>query len=561
MNLSKPLVLILLLAVPIVWAGTAVDNGAEQEKILKEAGIAADGPSLLKYFQTRTPSPGDQARYAKLVQALGDKSYPVREKASRELIAIGEPALPFLKQALKDGDLEMTRRAAACIRTIERVPFATLTAAAAHLLTLRRPDGAAEVLLAYLPFADWEAVGDNLLDALQVVGLKGKAPKLVPLPCIVEAIKDKESRRRAAVAHVLGHAEPTHRKPLAGQLADPDLLVRYHAAASLFRAREKQAMPALIALLEDAPLPLAWRAEDWLVRVAGEKSPVLSGEPSELAQRKKWRKSWEDWWSGNKEQINLARLDLEETQLGLTMTCEMDGVGPVGGRVSEFDRGGNLRWTIEEGFNAPTDFQRLPGGRVLVAEHWGQRVTERNRQGKVVREWKLADKPVTCRRLPNGNTFMATYTEILEMSAAGKQVFSFKAQGMIYCACKLRNQHILYINSGGQIVELDDQKKQVKSFTIPAYQSGAAYWATIEPLPNGRYLVALAGADRVVEADATGKVHWECTVNKATGATRLPSNNILVASSDGRFAVEVNRAGKEVWRKSTKGRPFWARRY
>ena len=562
MNLSKPrLVLIFFLAVPVLWAGTAVDDGAEQVKILKEAGIAADGPSLIKYFQARTPSAGDQARYAELVRALGDKRFSVREKATRDLIAIGEPALPFLKKALKDGDLEMTRRAAGCIRAIERVPFATLTAAAAHLLALRRPDGAAEVLLAYLPFADWDAVGDNLLEALQVVGLKGKAPKLVPLPSIVNAIKDKESRRRAAAAHVLGHADPAHRKQLAGPLADPDPLVRFHASAALFRARDKMAVPALIALLEEAPLPLAWRAEDWLVRAAGEKAPALAGEPSDSAQRKKWRKSWEDWWSNNKDQINLARLDLEETQLGLTMTCEMDGVGPVGGRVSEFDRNGNLRWSIEENFSSPTDFQRLSGGRVLVAEHWGQRVTERNRQGKVVREWKLADKPVTCRRLPNGNTFMATYTEILEISAAGKQVFSHKAQGMIYSACKLRNQHILYINSGGQIVELDDQRKQVKNFTIPAYQGGAAYWASIEPLPNGRYLVALAGSDRVVETDATGKIHWECTVNKATGATRLPNNNILVASSDGRFAVEVNRAGKEVWRKTTKGRPFWARRY
>ena len=167
MNLSKPrIVLILFLTVPVLWAGTAVDDGADQVKILKEAGIAADGPSLIKYFQTRTPSPGDQARYAELVRALGDKSFSVREKATRDLIAIGEPVLPFLKKALKDGDLEMTRRAAGCIRAIERVPFSNLTAAAAHLLTLRRPDGAAEVLLAYLPFADWDAVGENLLESL-----------------------------------------------------------------------------------------------------------------------------------------------------------------------------------------------------------------------------------------------------------------------------------------------------------------------------------------------------------------------------------------------------------
>src|SRR6516225_55312 len=112
--------LILLVAVPLSWAGTAADDGAEQAKILKEAGIASDGPGLIKYFKTRTPSLGDQARYAALVRALGDKSFVVREKASKDLIAIGEPALPFLKKALKDGDLELTRRAGVCIRAIER---------------------------------------------------------------------------------------------------------------------------------------------------------------------------------------------------------------------------------------------------------------------------------------------------------------------------------------------------------------------------------------------------------------------------------------------------------
>jgi len=554
---STRFALILLVAVPVLWAGTAADDGAEQAKILKEAGIASDGPGLIKYFKTRTPSPGDQARFTELVRALGDKSFAVREKASKELIAIGEPVLPFLKKALRDGDLELTRRAGVCIRAIERVPFSTLTAAAARLLALRRPDGAAEVLLAYLPFADWDAVGDNLLEALQVVGLTGKAPKLAPLPAVADAIKDKNPRRRAAAAHVLGYVGSAYRKALARLLADPEPLVRYHAAAGLMRARDPKAVPALIALLEDAPLQLAWRAEDWLVRIAGEKAPSLAGDPGEPAQRKKWRGSWDDWWNNNKSHINLAKLDLNDSVLGVTMTCEMDGIGQVGGRISEFDRNGNLRWSIEENFSSPTDFQRLPGGRVLVAEHWAQKVTERDRQGKIVREWKLADKPVTCRRLANGNTFMATYTEILEMSAAGTTVFSFKTQGMIYCACMLRNRHILYINSAGNVIELDEQKKQVKNFTL----GGAGYWASIEPLPNGRYLIALAGADRVVETDAAGKIHWEVSVSKATGATRLANGNTLVASSDGRFAVEVNRAGKEVWKKTTKGRPFWARRY
>src|SRR5207248_9858992 len=120
-----------------------------------------------------------------------------------------------------------------------------------------------------------------------------------------------------------------------------------------------------------------------------------------------------------------------------------DGVGQVPGGVTEFDRAGNLRHSIE-GLDSPTDVQRLPGGRVLVAEHWAQRVTERDRAGKVLWEQKLSDKPVSCRRLPGGNTFIATYSEILEVTPAGKTVFSHKGGGgMIYCACKLDGGNVL----------------------------------------------------------------------------------------------------------------------
>ena len=60
---------------------------------------------------------------------------------------------------------------------------------------------------------------------------------------------------------------------------------------------------------------------------------------------------------------------------------------------------------------------------------------------------------------------------------------------------------------------------------------------------------------------AKGKVHWECSVPTACYANRLSNGNTLVASVDSRYVVEVDREGKEVWRKATKGRPFRARRY
>src|SRR5205085_6917702 len=129
---------------------------------------------------------------------------------------------------------------------------------------------------------------------------------------------------------------------------------------------------------------------------------------------------------------------------------EIDGLGQFHGRVTEFDRGGNQRGTIE-GLDSPSDFQRLPGGRVLVAEHWAARVTERDRLGKVLWERKVADKPVSCQRLPGGNTLIATRSLIIEVSPDGKTVVSSKrTDGRIYCACKLRGGTVLSIDSRGR---------------------------------------------------------------------------------------------------------------
>ena len=535
-------------------------NGKEEEKILKDAGLPTDTSSLLKFFRTRTPSDADRANLAALVRKLGSRSFAVREKASRELVTAGEVALPFLKAVLPGSELEVRRRAENCIQEIDRLPHATLAGAAARLLAIRRPLNAAEVLLAYLPFADWDALEDALLEALVPVGLKGEPGRAVPLAAVVSAAADKDPRRRAAAACILGHAGPGQRKPLGRLLVDADAGVRYRAAAALVRCRDQRGVTGLIELLDRAPLTLAWRAEELLGQLAGDQAPQ-TGATDSPAGRRKWQAAWESWWKVNRDRIDLARINLDGSSLGLTVVCEIDGLGQFPGRVSEFDRGGNLRRSLE-GLDSPSDFQRLPAGRILVAEHWAQRVTERDRHGKILWEKKLADKPVSCARLANGNTFIATYSQILEVNAAGKEIFNYRnTGGMIYSACKLRGGNVLFITSSGKVVELDGKGNQVRNFMPQAHASGAAYWAGVEPLRGGKYLIALSGAGKVVETDATGKILWECSVPKACWASRLPGGNTLVANVDGRYVVEVDRKGKEVWKRTTKGRPFVVRRY
>jgi hypothetical protein len=255
--------------------------------------------------------------------------------------------------------------------------------------------------------------------------------------------------------------------------------------------------------------------------------------------------------------IELSRLDSDETTLGLTVICDCDVEGQFRvGRVWECGPDGKARWQINAVKN-PADVQLLPGGRLLVAECQGFVITERGRDGKIVWSQNVDNYPVSCQRLPNGNTFFATYNQLAEVTRDGKVLYSHKRTGSIYCAQKLRNGHIVYAHAGGQIVELDAGGKEVRALAL----HGLAAWASIEVLPNGRYLVSQYSLNRVVEVDANGKVYWECNAQTPAFATRLRNGNTLIACTEGRCVVEVDRSGKELWKQTTLGRPFRVRRH
>src|SRR5205823_2474068 len=150
--------LFLLLAVPSARPDGPESETTEDEKLLAGAGVSADGPGLLAYLRAQTPSPGEQGRLRAAVRRLGDTSFPVRERASADLLAAGRRALPYLRPATTDPDLEVRRRARRCLEQIGGGPDAACPTAVLRLLADRRPPGAAAVVLAYLPFAEDEAI-------------------------------------------------------------------------------------------------------------------------------------------------------------------------------------------------------------------------------------------------------------------------------------------------------------------------------------------------------------------------------------------------------------------
>jgi HEAT repeat protein len=295
---------VVLYAFLLSAAGRAGTNGqqvAEDEALLKSAGVVADERGLREFFVKLTPSKEDQKRLGALIDLLANDSFRVREKAVADLIAAGPVALPLLSRASQDADLETRRRAEQCIHGIERRFSPAVVAAAVRLMPIRRPTDACAVLLAYLPFAGAE-IEEEVLGAVLALGSRdGKIDTAV-----LTGLKDQLPVRRAAAALVLGRlGDAAQQAEVRKLLMEADPTVRLRAAQGLLAARDKAALPILIDLLQSGTTQVAQTAEDLLRNVAGDRAPtVFLGEAD--ATRAKARQTWAAWYNVHGAELDLA---------------------------------------------------------------------------------------------------------------------------------------------------------------------------------------------------------------------------------------------------------------
>ena len=78
---------------------------------------------LLQAAEPKSSDPAPQAdrsQIEKLIKQLGDDSFAARQKAAKELEAIGEPALDLLRHAAGDADREVSKQATELVERIWR---------------------------------------------------------------------------------------------------------------------------------------------------------------------------------------------------------------------------------------------------------------------------------------------------------------------------------------------------------------------------------------------------------------------------------------------------------
>jgi hypothetical protein len=535
------------------WAPAGGPAGEDEiaRRIRRDSWAAwwanTEGPALLAMLQKRTLSPSELERVTEAIRRLGDMAYAVREKAVVELVARGRMILPLLREALKSDDLEVVRRAQRCIQRIEEEPAHRLPAAALRLLALRKPAGAVETLLAYLLFAEEETLADVHSAMAQLALRDGK-----PDPALVRALASALPPVRAAAAEALAQAGGAEAQPAVRKLLDDaNVTVRMRVALAL-APRDAQAVPILIGLIADLQSEQAWQVHDFLTPLAGDQAPPAPEDNAEA--RKKSSAAWTAWWKANAAKADLARLaTTQQHLLGYTVICEINT-----GKVFELGRDRKPRWSFA-GTQSPVDAWVLPNNRVVVAEHGGNRVTERDLKGNLIWQKQCNGNPHNIQRLPNGHTLIATNVQVLIVDRNGKDVFTLNnlnqlinTFGQLTGAYKTRKGHFICVTQNGRCATLDASGKELKSFNT---NRGNAW---MDLLPNGRIILATNGGNKVAEYDPDGKLLLELTVPQVAIASGLPNGNIVAACHQTNRVVEMDRRGKVVWEYTAQG-PFRAR--
>jgi HEAT repeat protein len=499
------------------------------------------GTSLLKELRDRTLLEEDRVKAAKLIGQLGDPEFDIREKATNDLKAMGSRIRPLLTQARTNDDLEVAQRIKTLLEAVSKENTVPLPGGLPRLLVLRRPAGATEALLAFLPFIEEPGLVEDVTGCLEQLARIQPAARRV----LLAALQDSAPQRRMIAADALGRLPDLDSlDPLRRCLDDRDISVRLRVALALARQRERAAIPVLLDLISQVTLPEDDRLlDDYLGRLSEGLTRPTVPEGSGEDARKKRHAEWVKWWKENDARVALPRFD-EDPNLevlrnsGLTLVI-LNG----NGTVIAYDADFRIRWQLTK-LSSPFDAQVLPGDRVLVAEHDMRRVTERNLQGDILWEKKLPGTPMQVERLSSGNTFIVCRDRILEVTRTGREVFSIpRPTSDVYTARKLRDGSIACLSSQGRYFRMDTRGRELSGFRLT---NGLGHLGN-ELLPGGGALIPIAWQNKITEYDREGKVVKEVSFAQPASVQRLNNGGLLIVNQQWPpRLMEVDRAGQVI---------------
>src|SRR4029078_1482144 len=129
----------------------------------------------------------------------------------------------------------------------------------ARLIAIQKPENSAEVLIAFLPFAADLSVTDEVCRALGSVAVTAKGAD----PAVVKALEEKSTIKRAAAAEALARAKAKDHLPaVRALLKDPEPAVRVRTGVALVQTKDSSAqtdaLPVIIEALKHLPPENLW---------------------------------------------------------------------------------------------------------------------------------------------------------------------------------------------------------------------------------------------------------------------------------------------------------------
>ena len=519
----------LILAVLLPFA---LDNTTEDEKTLADAGLKSDGNSLIQFLARRSEDKFDPNQIKALIAKLGDDNFDTREQTSATLNAIGIAALPDLKTASKSPDVEISRRAKDCIQKIEEGSRKFVVAASIRLLGPKKPEGALQALISYSPFSELDQTTEDLIHAITSTGSENGTPSKI----ILDAIRSDKAVVKTLCAEALANINPDLFKKEALSLLNSDEpRVRYKVALAFAKLGDKRSIEPLVSSISSVS---QWESSllDHLLRKLLPSNPPSVGLPQPELQ-KEWAKRTTDI-----SKIPEAQLAFNAKNMGKTLIVLLDA-----GRIIMVDSSNNILWKIDN-LQFPLDAQILPDEKVLVAEHQGNKVTERNKKGEIIWEKKI-DGPLAVQKLEDGSIFIASKSNIVFVDQKGKEISEFTPPNNepIMKANIASNGDLCLVLSTPQgnakFVRFDKNKKPVATYDIDVRTSGGK----VDILPNGNSLITEVYGNRVIEFNNEGKEVWQFECEQPVAAVRLPNGNTLITSMTQMKALEIDPKGKEIW--------------
>ena len=265
----------------------------------------------------------------------------------------------------------------------KNLPLSPITT---RLIALRKPAGAAEALLAYLPYADEDAI----LGEVQLGSQRGDLSRTAsPIPLVVRALADPQPRGGRAAAEALclcGDRE--QRRPSAKCCTTP---IRPFASrrpwpwpAPGARRRARPHRPHR----RDGRRCSRRRPRIICNALAGGSAAGRTCQPGDDDDHRKKRRT-PGPSGGRPTATHVALVDRYpptalERYHGYTLLVLANT-----NSVVELGTDRKVRWQLN-GLLNPHDVQVLGPDRILVAEYNGQRVTERNRRGEVLWQKQVA---------------------------------------------------------------------------------------------------------------------------------------------------------------------------